>query len=135
MSEVAVTVLIAAFVFMVMDIVTGFAAAVKNGEVNSSKMREGLWHKGGFIGIIVLAIMVEFAVAHIPTTGLESVPEFVALCDTAANIPIVFATCAYIIMSEAVSIIENLGKLNPAIANSPVGKMLVSTSKSEDSDE
>lgn len=44
-----------AFCFlMVLDILLGYAAAVKNKAVKSSKMREGLWHKTGELGVIAV---------------------------------------------------------------------------------
>ena len=108
---------------MVVDIITGFAGAVKTGTVKSGKMREGLWHKGGFVGLVALSYMLEFAVLHIPSTGIEA-PGFVDLCNFVASNPLVRTSCIYIVMTEAVSVLENLCVLTPAIADSPVGRFL-----------
>ncbi|MEG0323687.1 MAG: phage holin family protein [Raoultibacter sp.] len=94
---------------MLLDVVTGLAGAVKTSTVQSGKMREGLWHKAGFMGSIAMAYLLEYAAAHIPEFGI--------------NVPAVSAVCIFIIATEAVSIIENLCVLNPVIANSPLGKL------------
>jgi len=44
-----------AAVMMVLDVLTGFAGAAKSKAVESGKMREGLWHKAGFFGLVALA--------------------------------------------------------------------------------
>ena len=53
--------IVVASVMMILDIVTGFAGAAKNQTVESGKMREGLWHKAGFFGLIALAFIYEVA--------------------------------------------------------------------------
>ena len=40
---------------MLIDIATGFAGAAKRGVIDSGALREGLWHKAGFCGLLVLA--------------------------------------------------------------------------------
>lgn len=95
-------------VAMILDIITGFAAALKNADLSSSKMRQGLWHKAGFCGLLVLAYMVQFAMVHMEL-GLD--------------FPAVDAICVWIVITEIVSIIENLCIINPAIMDSPVGKL------------
>lgn len=95
-------------VAMILDIITGFASALKNADLSSSKMRQGLWHKAGFCGLLILAYMVQFAMAHMEL-GLD--------------FPAVDAVCVWIVVTEIVSIIENLCIINPAIMDSPVGKL------------
>lgn len=46
---------------MVLDIISRFAEAAKSGVIGSDKMREGLWHKAGFTGLVILAIVWEAA--------------------------------------------------------------------------
>lgn len=97
-----------AVVAMVLDIITGFASAVKNKDLSSSKMREGLWHKAGFCGLLILAYLVQFAMVHM---------------ELGLNFPAVDAVCIWIVVTEIVSIVENLCVINPSILNSPVGTM------------
>ena len=49
---------IAWLVCMVMDYLTGSLAAAKNGEWSSARAREGLWHKGGMLLVVLIIIMV-----------------------------------------------------------------------------
>lgn len=107
---------------IVADVVTGFAGAVKTGTVMSGKMREGLWHKAGFVGIIAVSFIAQFFIAHIDVSTV-SVPYIVDMCAALASIPLVLATCVWVICTELVSIMENLCILNPDIAKSPIGRI------------
>lgn len=93
---------------MLLDVATGFAAALKTGTVKSGKMREGLWHKAGFVGMIAAGFLLEHGAA---------------IADLGVGIPATAAACVWVVMTEAVSILENLCVLNPAIADSPLGKV------------
>lgn len=115
--------LIATALFMITDYVTGFAGALKTGTVMSGKMREGLWHKGGFVGLVLLTMLLTYMAAHVPPEGID-VPGFVELCTFVSSGSLVYMVCAYIVITELVSNIENLCVLNPAIADSPLGKWL-----------
>lgn len=114
--------LIATALAIAIDVVTGFAGAVKTGAVMSGKMREGLWHKAGFAGLIVTAFLLEYLCANIPYAGVE-VAYIQDICAALASIPLVLSACLWVIVTEAVSIMENLCVLNPAIAHSPIGRV------------
>lgn len=106
-------------ILMVFDIVSGFAGAAKQGVIESGKMREGLWHKAGFVGLVILAIVWEVVVLWINFDAVSKgagmiVPEF----------PAVAAICAFVAIIELVSICENLCILNPQIASLPFIKAL-----------
>lgn len=88
-------------IFMVLDIITGFVKAWKDDDVQSEALRAGLFHKASFLLVIVLAQAVELAADEIPQIQLD--------------VPIVGAICAYIILTEVVSMLENLKSMNPAI--------------------
>lgn len=106
-----------AAVMMVLDVLTGFAGAAKSKAVESGKMREGLWHKAGFFGLVALAWVYEVAAMwmNFEVSGLGvSVPE----------LPAVGAACVFIVATEVVSILENLCVLNPDIAQLPVVRSL-----------
>lgn len=100
-----------ACVFMVLDLVSGFCAAVKNHEVQSTKMKQGLWHKCGFMLAIVFGCMCEYAMNYV---------------DLGFTIPVQVAVCTFIICIEIMSIIENLGKLSPELAGSEFLKIFKS---------
>lgn len=101
--EVNWALVVIACIFMVLDLVTGFAAAAKNHEIQSSKMKAGLWHKCGFMLAIVFGTMCEYAMNY---------------ADLGFALPIQSAVCTFIIIIEIMSIIENLGKLSPELAGS-----------------
>lgn len=97
---------------MLLDVATGVAGAVKTNELASGRMREGLWHKAGFCGLIAAAYLFEFAAGH---------------ADLGISIPATGAVCVWIVVTEAVSILENLCVINPQIAASPLGKVFADT--------
>lgn len=108
MLEIDPTVVTIALVLMGLDIVLGLAGAVKDKNVQSSRMREGLWHKAGSIGLIVLAYILEVAVDHV---------------DLGLVFPGVLAVCGYIIVMEVGSCLENLVILNPELSDNPIMKV------------
>lgn len=87
--------------FMVADVVTGLVKAWQAHDVKSSAMREGLYHKIGYIGVIFLAQGIEVAAGKVPGITI--------------NAPVTAGICVFIILSETVSIMENLAAINPAI--------------------
>ena len=89
----------------------------------SGKMREGLWHKSGFVGLVLLTMLLTYMAAHVPPGGID-VPGFVELCTFVSSGSLVYMVCAYIVITESISNVENLCVLNPDIANSPLGKWL-----------
>lgn len=104
---------------MVIDMVTGYGGAAKLKKVASGKMREGLWHKAGFCGLILLAAIYEVAAAVMNF-------ELAAVIGMAVpELPAVGAVCVYIVFTEVVSICENLIVLNPEIGNAPFMRTLV----------
>ena len=94
--------------FMCTDIVFGLLQAAKNKCLDSSKMRDGLFHKIGFIGAIVLAYLCEYALAYI---------------DLGFAAPLAIPVCVFICLTEVVSILENLGKLAPELATNEFLKL------------
>lgn len=116
--EIDPTAVMIALVLMGLDILLGLAGAIKDKDVQSSKMREGLWHKAGSIGLIVLAYVLEVAVDHV---------------DLGVIFPGVVIVCAYIILMEVGSCLENLVVLNPELRNNPIMKVFATREEDEDS--
>lgn len=110
-------VLIVTAVMIVLDVVVGFAGAVRNKDVQSAKLRDGLWHKAGFVGLIALAYVIQYATLY---------------ADLGFEVPAVMAVCVYAIVTEVVSVFENLCGLNPELVNSPLGAIFAKTPKVED---
>lgn len=113
-------IIIIACIFIVFDILTGIAGGIKEKALNSTALREGLWHKTGFIGLILLAYLLEVGSLYI---------------DLDFEIPSITVICVYIIITECVSIFENLCILNPEIANSPFGQIFKHAPHIEAADE
>lgn len=86
--------------FIILDVASGFSQAVANGTVSSVKMRQGLWHKSAYVIAIVLALLCEYSTHYL---------------ELGFTVPITIPICSFICLTELVSIIENLGKLNPDI--------------------
>ena len=85
--------------FILMDCTTGYTKALMNKTVSSKIMREGLFHKFGFILAIALSVLIDYAQT---------------LIDLGVNIPLTTGICAYIILTEIISICENIKEINPA---------------------
>lgn len=89
--------------FIIADIVTGFAQACANKTVSSVKMREGLWHKMAYVFAIALAMLCEYTTMYI---------------DLGFTAPLTVPVATFIAATETVSVVENLGRLNPDITGS-----------------
>ena len=66
--------LVVAWVFLMLaDWLVGSAAAAKRGEWSSAKLREGAWHKGGMIVIVIVAVVADWVIGMI----LDNAPGIV----------------------------------------------------------
>lgn len=106
LTEPQVWTIAIACAFMVMDILTGFIGAVINGNVSSAKMRVGLGHKILLCCLIAVAVMIELAGTHIAGLGFSGVS--------------VTVVCAYIIIMEVASILENVCAAYPELRDTPL---------------
>lgn len=108
-----------ALAMMALDVICDFAAAVKNKEVSSDKLREGLWQKGGFLGAIALAVLLEAGCSWLSINASDVLPT-----EGLENLPLLAGACAFIIAGEAVSVTEHLCEINPAIGKLPLVRSL-----------
>lgn len=92
--------LLITFTFTIFDFITGLIKAFKQKEYTSSVMREGLFHKVGEWLLIMAGLLADYTQKYI---------------DIGITIPVTTTICAYIILMEIGSIIENIGKINPAL--------------------
>lgn len=102
MIEIQWSLICVACCFMVLDIVTGFTQAVINKCVSSTIMKLGLWHKCGFLLAIIFGCLCDWAMTFV---------------DLGFTLPIQQAVCLFIILTEIVSNLENLGKISPELAD------------------
>lgn len=97
-------------ILIIMDIVCGTVAAMRNRELCSSIAREGMYNKIGEAMFLFIAIIANEILAMPPFDGLGISPD------------IAYLVAAYIAWMELVSILENICKINP---NLPFAKILM----------
>ena len=98
------------------DILTGWIQASVNGTWDSTKMRKGLYRKGGEIAVVLLGVIAEYAV------------------EMAANAHVATFLSMYIVIMEVLSVIENLdqaGIILPAFIRDRLGKVKDNIDKGE----
>ena len=94
-------VVIVAF-FIAFDVLTGWIKAIATKTTDSSIMRTGLFHKLGELLAIAFGYACEFAFPYIGMT---------------ISLPLASAICTYIVLMETASIVENLSRISPKLAN------------------
>nr|DAT65282.1 MAG TPA: holin [Caudoviricetes sp.] len=93
-------------VVMALDYLTGTLAACKSGQWSSTVARDGLWHKGGMIAVVVVAALgdwIIFIIAEHIHLGIQW-PGIV--------LPLVLA---WYILTELGSILENAVKMGASV--------------------
>lgn len=110
--------LILLFILVAMDFATGVIGAICNGVYNSSKMRQGLLHALTYVFAIALAII------------LQEISKFydLGLVYTTALYALVYI---WIVLTETGSILENLVKINPALADNKFMSIFANQAKDE----
>lgn len=93
------------FILIIIDFVSGVAAAAARGDVSSQAMRGGLWHKFAYVLIMVTAAVVDEMCTHI---------------DIGISAPIFIPVCTGICFIEVTSTLENCMALNPKIKSSKI---------------
>lgn len=84
--------------FMMADVLTGVLKAVKNKELSSTRAREGIYKKASFILFIAFGYLADYAMAYV---------------DLGFNFPAAATICTLVILTEAISVLENIGQINP----------------------
>lgn len=93
-------------VLIIGDIASGWIAAIATKTIDSTKMRNGLWHKSAYILVIALAGLIEWGASKGVFFGIE--------------LPVLEAACVYIGVTEITSIIENIAIINPELKDTPL---------------
>lgn len=91
---------LAVMVFIGMDIVSGMIKALSTTGLDSSVMRQGFYHKLGEVLAVGLLAAADF---YLPLVGVNVNVSFSAI------------GCAYFVLMEIGSIIENIGAINPEL--------------------
>ena len=84
--------------FHLFDLLTGVIGAVREHNLQSGKMREGLFKKIGFLCCYALAVLVDTQGQNI---GLE------------ISVNVLPVIVVYTVTTEIISIIENIARINP----------------------
>lgn len=86
--------------FIAFDILTGFIKALAREGINSTRLRQGLFHKLSEILAVGGSAGLTYAVKYL---------------DLGFDVPLVQAVSVYICVMEFISIIENLCEINPQL--------------------
>lgn len=89
--------------FILLDIATGLLKGLNQKNLNSTILREGLYHKIAELVAIVGSSFLEYSMQYVDL-GVGN------------NLPIVNTVCIYIIIMEVVSCIENICIVNPQLS-------------------
>lgn len=99
---------LAVLVFIGMDVVSGMIKAFSTTGFDSSVMRQGFYHKIGEVLAVGLLAAADF---YLPIVGVNVNVSFSAI------------GCAYFVLMEIGSVIENIGTINPELVG-PLTKIL-----------
>lgn len=91
---------LAVFSGIIIDVVTGVIFAILTKSLNSTKMRQGGLHKIAEVMAVIFSAYAEHSMDMLDINVGFSVFKIV---------------CSYLIIMECISIIENLGKMNPNV--------------------
>lgn len=106
-----------ALLFNGLDIVVGFVGAVKNKALVSSKLRDGMFKKLGFICAYGLAFIID---------------NYGAIVGLDLGVKLLPIMCGYTVITEITSIIENISKINPDILPDKLKKLFDFSNKESD---
>lgn len=94
---------------MALDYLTGYGAAMRNGEWSSEIARDGIWHKVGCVAAVIVACVMDAAAGYL----LGNIPSIALPWSyTVLVAPLVVA---WYILMELGSITENAGKMGARI--------------------
>lgn len=102
--------------FILFDIITGLIKAWHGKKLDSTNLRQGLFNKLTEILCVAFSAFLEYGAQEI-NLGFE--------------LPMVEIVCAYICLTEFISIIENLCEVNPHLSKF-LGKYLQKAKEKED---
>lgn len=104
-------------IFNALDFASGFVAAVRNHNIESCRLRDGLFKKVGFLFCYVLAWIMDRYGGAIGLNLPVSITPVIAL---------------YVCTTEIVSIIENICQINPDLLPAKLIKLFKVSMKEEE---
>lgn len=112
LDEKTLVLLILVLIMILLDIVVGVTLSFMKKSFSTEKMREGIYHKASLLMILLLGWLCDTAMIHVPELGLPQL--------------IMFGCEVIIFLMELASILENLVKMNPDLADNPLLKYFTS---------
>lgn len=98
---------LAVFSGIIIDVITGVIFAILTKSLNSTKMRQGGLRKIAEVIAVIFSAYAEHSMD---------------MLDINVGFSIFKIVCAYLIVMECISIIENLGKMNPNVFPKKISK-------------
>ena len=89
-----------ALVFNATDLVTGIISAIKGHDLQSSKLRDGIFKKVGFLICYFLALMIDLYGSEV---GFH------------LNVDLLPVVMSFVCLTETISVIENLAKITDIV--------------------
>lgn len=114
MTETLFYEILAILVFALIDYITGTIGAIIHGNLSSTKMREGLGHKFAYLCVFFTAWFIDFEMSHINIGFHNTLTPIVTIG---------------IVLIELSSITENIGKINPELAQAEFMKIFTEHNK------
>lgn len=111
--------IVIALIFHLLDLASGLIGAIRTGTLQSSKMRDGMFKKVGFIFCYALALLID-------TEG--------AMIGFNLNTKILPVIIVYAVTTEIISIIENISKINPDLIPEKLQSLFQISRKGEKED-
>lgn len=102
--------IMAVLLLIVLDVLFGVGNAVMHHEFSSGKMREGIGHKCTELGFLLVGVIADGCI--------------IGGVDLGYSAPVLTGAAIYICVMEIASLLELFVKINPALADSPVFKLL-----------
>lgn len=106
-------------ILICLDILSGIIKALVKGELDSSALRTGLYHKATYIIIIAMATVLQIGSSNV---------------DLGFEVPLVPFISYYIIGTEVVSILENVCEANPDLKMAKLLSIFTSNKIDKESD-
>lgn len=111
-SQPAKVAVMAVLLLIVLDIVFGVLNACIHHEFSSEKMREGIGHKCSELGFMLVGLIIDGTIVGGVDLGFKA--------------PVLVTVCVYIALMEIGSLLETFVRMNPALKESPLFKLLAS---------
>lgn len=110
---------LAVFSGIIIDVITGVIFAIITKSLNSTKMRQGGLHKIAEVIAVIFSAYAEHSMDMLNINVGFSIFKIV---------------CSYLIIMECISIIENLGKMNPNVFPQKISKFFEKIRKEIDTE-